>query len=576
YTSSDVYNQDKWSQATTTASDLRTFLNTTLTSTNSGDIVYIQNGDYKLSGTISLSKTLHLYGGFTGEETTSSDRKLSTQTTTLNANGSSYVIFITTNSTLNGFTITGGQYSSGVGGVYIDGCSPTITNCTITGNTDNSTNSGGGGISIHGNSAPQIINCTIVNNHTSHQNGGHEIYLADNGNPTPTVNLKNTLIWNNDDYSNAIKIGGIGGNCTISYDHCAYPNASGADNIPLSDITLVSSDNGLYLAKNNVALRNTSIIFGGVKDNTTPLFDQRGKRRGNPLSSSAMSIGAIEFYPVFSIDITGGTEINTTYGTSKTLTFNTVASLDNEPMADYDNLNLTREYNVTWSVESDVSTISISDGVLTVGNTTPAGTYTVTVKAQANATLYNTGITSNTASKVVTVTVAKGNITLNLTKAKDLPGGTVDTAYSSVKLSEYFTATSTLNTAAIAWSISGTLPDGLTCTDGTISGTPTKAGTFNFNVVATATAENYNDVSKDITASITIVEKTSDPAPTPATPIPADPTPESAEPTPVPVNPTPVSNEPTHGQKVIVDTITIPESGIDGLTSEDKANVKTL
>ncbi|MBR0233852.1 MAG: right-handed parallel beta-helix repeat-containing protein, partial [Synergistaceae bacterium] len=452
-----------------------------------GDTVYIKEGTYILSGQIDLSsKLLHLYGGFDGTETTSSDRNFETGTI-LDANANSRVLKIETASTIDGFTIKGGycdgddsdgggiyiSYSNPIitnctitgnntnngygGGIYISYSNPIITNCTITGNNANGNTSRGGGICIE-NGSLTITNCTIVNN-TASNNQGHEIYV----NSGVTAYIKNTLIWN-DEFNNAIYPGG-----TISYDHCAYPNADTTTNgnVNLSNLpSLVSSDNGLYLAKNNVALRNTSIIFGGVKDNTTPLFDQRGKRRGNPLSSSAMSIGAIEFYPVFSIDITGGTEINTTYGTSKTLTFNnTVASLDNEPMADYDNLNLTREYNVTWSVESDVSTISISDGVLTVGNTTPAGTYTVTVKAQANAVIYNTGITSNTASKVVTVTVAKGNITLNLTKAKDLPGGTVDTAYSSVKLSEYFTATSTLNTAAIAWSISGTLPDGLTCTD---------------------------------------------------------------------------------------------------------------
>ena len=58
-------------------------------------------------------------------------------------------------------TITGNEakYSYG-GGFYLDGSSPTITNCTITGNTagDN-----GGGIYYYNNSSPTITNCILWN-----------------------------------------------------------------------------------------------------------------------------------------------------------------------------------------------------------------------------------------------------------------------------------------------------------------------------------------------------------------------------------------------------------------------------
>jgi fibro-slime domain-containing protein len=65
-----------------------------------------------------------------------------------------------------------------------------------------------------------------------------------------------------------------------------------------------------------------------------------------------------------------------------------------------------------------------------------------------------------------------------------LPSGTVDTAYNS-------TLAATGN-ATITWGLDGgTLPNGLTLTqNGTISGTPTVAGTFSFTVKATNSAGN--------------------------------------------------------------------------------------
>ncbi|MBR0076150.1 MAG: right-handed parallel beta-helix repeat-containing protein, partial [Synergistaceae bacterium] len=519
YASSDAeYEQSKWSQATNTSTDINTFLNDA--AVLSGDTVYIKEGTYKLSGYINLqNKVLHLYGGFTGTETTSSDRK-SDIGTTLDANADSSnlhrVLTITTNSTIDGFTITGGNYNGTCGGILITNSSPTITNCTITGNNTGGDTNPGGGIYIRDNSNPIITNCTITGNNatgnsggicifndsnpiitnctitgnnangygggiyinysnpiitnctivnnTATSNQGNEIYFAG----STTTTLRNTLIWNASTDNAIYK----SDNATPNYDHCAYPSATGDNNIALTSWdNPVSSDekvkgvtHKVFLAKNNPVL--FSLAGKGVSSEDIPTYDQIGNTRANP-----PSIGAAEIVlPVLSVDITGTDTINTNYGTEKTETFTPIVSLDN--------VALTTGYTVSWDVVSNEATISISNGVLTVGDTTPAGSYTVTVKAQAKFTISGTDITitSNTASKDVTITVAKGDITLNLTKTKDLPGGTVDTAYSSVKLSEYFTATPT-PTAAIAWSINGTLPDGLTCTDGTISGTPTKAGT---------------------------------------------------------------------------------------------------
>ncbi|MDY6422019.1 MAG: right-handed parallel beta-helix repeat-containing protein, partial [Synergistales bacterium] len=521
------YSSTSWTDANTgTANDLNTFLSDDVAS---GDTVYIKAGEYKLSAQIDLSsKVLHLYGGFAGTETTSSDRS-SDIGTTLNAQKQSYrVLSITTDSTIDGFTIKGGNINGNGGGIYIDNSStptiinctityntakgggggfyinngtPTITNCTITDNTANGDGGGfdisngtptitnctitgntasyaGGGFYITSGSSPTITNCTIVNNTAS--NGGNEIYFNDG-----TTNLYNTLIWNADTDNAIYK----SDNTTPNYDHCAYPGATGSNDITFDTwANPVSSDekvkgvtHKVFLAKNNSVLYT---LYGkGVSNDKTPTDDQLGKLR-----AATPTIGAIEI--IFSLDITGTDTINTKYGTAKTETFTPVVSLDN--------VALTTGYTVSWDVEvsSDVSGISINQsGDLTVGSATPVGTHTVTVKAQAT---YGE-IKSSVAEKTVTINVESGDMTLTLT-SKDLPSGKVGTAYTEA---EYFTATVAPSSADIAWSVEG-LPAGLSFDKGKISGTPTASGDFSVKVTVTATLANYNTVSKDITASITI------------------------------------------------------------------------
>ena len=84
-----------------------------------------------------------------------------------------------------------------------------------------------------------------------------------------------------------------------------------------------------------------------------------------------------------------------------------------------------------------------------------------------------------------------GTVTPKITTDSPLPEGTVGESY---------TATLQATGNNIAWSASG-LPDGLTLNEntGTISGTPTKEGTFNFTVTATNSAGN---ASKEYTLNI--------------------------------------------------------------------------
>ena len=621
------YSSTSWTAADTgtTATDLNTFLNSSTVA--SGDTVYIKAGEYKLSAQIDLtSKVLHLYGGFAGTETTSSDRDLDTNRTTLNANADATnkrsVLYIRTNSTIDGFTIKGGSndYGGGIyisgnptitnctiagntaagsddrgngGGIHINSGKPTITNCaivgntlrgsggggggisirnggtatiatitnctitgntangyyggggicirdrgttatiincTITGNTADGNNGGGGGICIKDSGTATIINCTIVNNTIN--SVGHEIYFDNN-----TITLYNTLIWNAET-EKAIK---LPDNSTITH-YCAYPGATGDNNIVFdtwenpvsSDVTVKGVTHNVYkISDNSSALQG---IIGNGSHDVAPSFDQVGNAFANP-----PIIGAVEYVlPVLSVDISGDIEISATYGTAKTSTFATTVSLSP------DNKALTTGYTVSWdvTVSTDVSGISIDQsGDLTVGSATPIGTYEATVKAQAT---YGAA-KSNVAEKTVTITVESGDITLTLT-SKDLPGGKVGTVYSE---DQYFTATVEPSSADISWDVSG-LPEGLSFDKGKISGTPTASGDFSVKVTVTATLANYNTVSKDITASITIAAADGG----------------SGD-----------SDGGSGGSGGSTDdgkTITVPSSGISGLTDTQKKTVETL
>ena len=73
------------------------------------------------------------------------------------------------NAVLDGFTITNG-YATGGGGIFcMHHSSPTITNCTISGNKSKGS---GGGVCCMENSSPRITNCSIIGNSSEYDGGG--------------------------------------------------------------------------------------------------------------------------------------------------------------------------------------------------------------------------------------------------------------------------------------------------------------------------------------------------------------------------------------------------------------------
>jgi parallel beta-helix repeat protein len=142
----------------------------------------------------------------------------------------------TSTTVLDGFTITNGSASSG-GGMLNASSSPTVTNCTFSGNT--ATNSRGGGMYNTSSSSPTVTNCTFISN-TATYGGG--MYNSSSG---PTVTnctfSGNTADYNGGGMFNRSNSSPTVTNCTFSGNTANYPNGGGMYNGYSSTPTVTNS-----------------------------------------------------------------------------------------------------------------------------------------------------------------------------------------------------------------------------------------------------------------------------------------------------------------------------------------------
>jgi len=151
----------------------------------------------------------------------------------------------------------------------------------------------------------------------------------------------------------------------------------------------------------------------------------------------------------------------------------------------------------TWSRSAGTLPTGLTLSSAGVISGTPAanGTFSFTVKVTDSAT------TAATTTKSLSITVS--SVPLSITTAS-LPGGSLGTAYSQ-------TLSATGGVSPYSWSYNGTLPAGILISSaGSVTGTPTAAGTYSFTVLVADSKSTTatKALSLVITAPMTSASKT--------------------------------------------------------------------
>lgn len=138
-------------------------LQNVINAAGAGDTIWVAAGKYQPATSFSLKEGVKIYGGFTGTETTFSQRNSTVNHDTLRGNELSVILCggnITRATVLDGFVITLGVSSAGAG-MFCTHASPIINNCTF---LNNVATASGGGIMLQDSSAPLIRNCSFIGN----------------------------------------------------------------------------------------------------------------------------------------------------------------------------------------------------------------------------------------------------------------------------------------------------------------------------------------------------------------------------------------------------------------------------
>jgi hypothetical protein len=249
----------------------------------SGDIILVAEGTYKpdqgdsvtvgdRTATFLLKNGVTVLGGYAGYgQPNPNNRNVETHVTVLNGDllgddlwgilnkdDNSYHVVSATgctscSSTLDGFTITGGQadgpipYNAG-GGVYIDGANPMLKNCTMTVNVAGF----GGAIASLNDASPSVLNCKIIGNSARISGGG--LYCFSNN-----INLTNCLFAGNSAYQ-AEYLGGsaiynLGGSLNIS--DCTIADQSAPNGMAITSFIWT------FPAANSLTINNSILYNGG-------------------------------------------------------------------------------------------------------------------------------------------------------------------------------------------------------------------------------------------------------------------------------------------------------------------------
>lgn len=247
-------------------------------STAGGGEVWVANGTYTITTTVTMKSDVSIYGGFSGDESVRSERDWETYPVVIDAGGSTRVMEADNadNVVIDGFTLTGGDARNakrsaqrrtttpsailsseggyGGGGILIWQCAPAISNCIFDDNigvkggaayivvavseslnadpedapvftdcffTNNYATLRGGAVSCDLMTHPTFDGCTFANNSTDAKGGG--MYLDWKCSPS----LTNCLFYQN----TAERAGAIGcdGNSSPTLVNCTITNNTAYD-----------------------------------------------------------------------------------------------------------------------------------------------------------------------------------------------------------------------------------------------------------------------------------------------------------------------------------------------------------
>ncbi|WP_460971876.1 choice-of-anchor Q domain-containing protein [Spirosoma migulaei] len=252
---------------------------------SAGTQFWVAAGTYKPTTTtdrspFQIASGVQLYGGFSGSETSLSSRRLTQpSSTTLSGdigilnntsdNSISVVEFVqvSENTRLDGVVITGGNaketfpYGGGISNRSFPNLpannysAPTISNCTITGN---SAYFGGGIFSAtftDNSKSPSIINCIIENN-TAEYGGGGVALIRGN------LAMVNTKIVNNTGGGFVNGLDGYDGNPTLV-------NCLIAGNSSLSGGGIVDNNGHMVLTNCSIVNNHAQLYGGGIVSDTS-------------------------------------------------------------------------------------------------------------------------------------------------------------------------------------------------------------------------------------------------------------------------------------------------------------------
>ncbi len=228
-----------------------TSLSAAITGATAGDQLWVKAGTY-YPGTIRpesfvISKSLTIYGGFAGTETSSAERNPATNVTTLSgdigvandASDNSYrIIYLTSGTlTLEGFTIRGARSQTtstgGAGFMSLAGTTSIIRHCKFVDNRGGLGTGGyGGGASVLANSGMIIEDC-IFDQNQANRGAGLNLLVAGTSGDAPLV--KNCTFRYNENSLNGFG-GGVsvstssGATLSIIFNGCSFFNNDAGEN----------------------------------------------------------------------------------------------------------------------------------------------------------------------------------------------------------------------------------------------------------------------------------------------------------------------------------------------------------